>query len=75
MHSTESDSDTTTYSHTQNAHNTASHNPPTIPDGALQQVWPDNLGHERGCDVAERDETLGCRSGNEIEGGGEDDDI
>lgn len=66
---------TATHDHTQDAHDTTPHNPPTIPDGTLQQVRPDSFGHETRCDVAKSDETLGCRSWNEIEGGGEDDDI
>jgi hypothetical protein len=69
------ESNTTTYDHTQDTHDTASHNPPLIPDGALQEVRPANFGYERRCNVAERDESLGCRSGNEIERSGQDNDI
>ena len=46
-----------------------------IPNGALQKVRPGSFGYERRCDVAKRDEALGCRSGNEIERGRQDDDI
>ena len=66
---------TTAYNHAQDAHDTASHNPSMIPDGALQKVRPGNLRYERRCDVTKRDEALGSRSGNEIERGRQDDDI
>ena len=46
-----------------------------IPNGAFQEVRPGSFGYERRCDVAKRDETLGCRGRNEVERGGEDDDI
>jgi hypothetical protein len=69
------DRNTTTHNHTRDTHDTASYNPPVIPDSALQEVRPGGFGYEQRCKVAERDETLGCRRGDKIKRSGQDDDI
>ena len=74
-HAVQDRSNTIAYSHTKDTHDTTSHNPPVIPDGALQYVRPGSFGYERRCDIAKRDEALGCRSGDEVERGGQNDGI